>query len=162
MRFSKAEREDYLNVIDRYCLATGQRQYELREVYDWAAARNEFDMSSDAVRRVHLAGLRDACQSDTVKDEQGHKVRLRMCVETVSNGDTDEPVQRTLWSECTEADSPFLIEALHQQYNRVRADVESLKAQQRYLNSIFRSRGEREIQLVLDFSDRDGEEYGPA
>jgi hypothetical protein len=153
VRFTKSELESYRNLIDRYRLATGKKHYTAHEVLEWAERREEIDFTPAAIRRFHLTALAEASRSDTATDGEGNKIRLRMCVETQSNGDADEPVQQTLWAVAAEAETSFLVEALRQHHERIAADVAAYQVQERYVNSLLRGRGHEEVQLSLDFSE---------
>ena len=157
MRYSKERLESYRNIIDRFCLATGQTQYEVSQVAAWAIDRGEVALSQDDLRHYHAEIFREASRTHTITDRHGNKVRVRHCVEVTVNGEQgfDKPVQKTLWAHADEAPTSFLIESLRQRRSRCAADIRQLKADLGHINEILQARGHRPIQMTFDFSSPD-------
>lgn len=159
MRVSKQKLEHYRAVIDEYCRETGKTQYEHHEVADWAIAGDRVDFTADDVRQLHIAYFTEASRSHTITNPGGQKVRVRHCVELESNGDTEKPTNRTLWSHVDDASEHFLITALVQKRSRVDADIRSLKADLAFINERLSQRGRRLIQMSFNW---DQPNEGPA
>src|SRR5262245_6552837 len=153
MYFSKARREYYLGLADRYRLETGNATCSIQEVYEWARARGDLEYSPEEIRKMHLAGFLDALSSDHAK-YRGKKVRRRLCATYAVSDGNGRQVQKTIWAIVEEANDDFLHVAMDQLHAGVADDVESIKVQQEYVNSFLQRRGARLVNLDFDFNDR--------
>lgn len=151
MRFDKETLREYRSLADQYKLATGKTTYRLMDVIDWGFARNKLSSQAVDVRRIHEAILAEALRTDVTKDEFGNKVRLRHCVEMVSEGEGGDVKQLTLWGDL-DAPDPFLVESLLQRRRRIEADVNQLRADLEHINGHRASRGLPPIQMSFDFT----------
>jgi hypothetical protein len=148
VRLTKKVANSYLEIIDEYKAATGNTQYMLTEVYDWAAARGRLETSPEEIKQYHVARFSAANRADSIKDRQGRSVRVRHCLEIVQPGARSQ----FLWADLADAPREFLQQSLRQRRDKVVKDVESLQADLDYINEMLVRRGQRPIQLSFDFT----------
>jgi hypothetical protein len=148
VRVNKKVASSYLSIIDEYKLATGNTQYALADVYDWALARGRLETSPEELKEYHVGRFSAAARKDSFRDAQGRSVRVRHCVEISQPGGPP----RFLWSDLEDASPSFLEQSLRQRRDKIHADVLALEADLDYINEILVRRGQRPIQLSFDFT----------
>ena len=85
------------------------------------------------------------------------KVRLRHCVETKEKDAEGKTEQRILWAHIDDATDDFLLTALMQRHDKIKKDVQSLKADLDFLNARRAAAGKRLIQMSFNFTEEESD-----
>lgn len=147
---------------DQYAREIGATEITAADVTDWAVAAHKLDRRlSPALTAVYWRdAISAALQRHTIKLDNGHIVRARICVRVdvaaePSEDDEEDapprPTQKYLWALISDAPRDFIKRGFEQRRQGMEADHHRFFADLDYANSCLRRRGLRPIQMDLDF-----------
>ena len=157
MRMSKAKAEHYRSVADEYVATIGSKEYAVSEVVTWGMQNGKLAFSREDIFDTHAERMSESLRLDTTTDGQGRKVRLRHCVETKEKDAEGKTEQRILWAHIDDATDDFLLTALMQRHDKIKKDVQSLKADLDFLNARRAAAGKRLIQMSFNFTEEESD-----